>query len=445
MSNATKGRQVETPVPKSQPKSEHRSRIEIYLPQKLYLAVIVALIIPYFVAAGAWLAQRRSEGHSSGSTEKFVSSNSPTLAKRPDIVIAGNPGPWGNVEYVPMFLEVPEEYLSVRADEAADRRWFFGGMKADQLSSALAKVEFTDEQRQKLLQAKTEAAQNGVYVTPPKDLVLSMSPTARQQVYRFLSQFPENILQREAVILPKDSFEAFFASSGLPSKTISLVKQLSYPHKSVLLFADLPYVLETLNTYDDKLRLEKAISRRSTMLMRLHVTPDSDINGLLNYWGRAGKGKDLKPLLESVAQVPGGVRVNMAILLPPMPSARIYTFPFPSLNQVENCHWASFNFFKDPPEPGYTDMKVLRQKLDAEYHPVFSDPRYGDLVFLLKANGEIVHSAVYLADNVVFTKNGGHFTAPWLLMKIPDLLDAYSAFTPENEGLQVMYYRNKYY
>jgi len=87
----------------------------------------------------------------------------------------------------------------------------------------------------------------------------------------------------------------------------------------------------------------------------------------------------------------------------------------------------------------------VKQKLDSEYFPVFSDPRYGDLVFLVKPNGDIIHWAVFLADDIVYTKNGGHFTAPWMLAKISDLVDIYSPYVSSDEKLIVAYYRNKYY
>lgn len=444
MANATKAKAVEKAGEKTTTEPS-RSRIEINLPQKTYLLIIAALLVPYFIAGGYFFTNRSGGFLENKQGEKHVSSNSPALLNMPDKAMPGNVGPWGNLEYLPMSLEIPEEYLSVQADEKAERRWFFRNAAPEQVRDFLIKTGFTSDQQKELSLARIESANGNVYLTPTKELIFSMSPAVRQKIYRYLAQFPENNWQREAFIFPKDSFESFFAHSELPSKTVSLVKQLCYPHEKVLIFADLPYVLDTLATYDDKLKLEKAISRRSTMLIRLHLTPDSDINGLLNYWGRAGRSKDLKPLLESLTAVPGGARLNLAIMLPPMPSSRIYTFPFPSLNQVENCHWTSFNFFKDPPSGDYANLKSLKEKLDAEYYPVFSDTRYGDLVFLIKPNGEIVHSAVYIADDIVFTKNGGHFTAPWLLMKIPALIESYAAFAAENQPLQMMYYRNKYY
>jgi hypothetical protein len=149
--------------------------------------------------------------------------------------------------------------------------------------------------------------------------------------------------------------------------------------------------------------------------------------------------------LEGLSKLPQSPLVDVTHLFPPMPTARIFTYPFPSYNQPENCHWTSFNFFRDQPDARYTDVNFIRQKLETDYYPVFSDPRYGDVVFLTKPNGEIIHSAVFVADNIVYTKNGGHFSAPWLLMEIPKLVNSYSTFVGPTEEIKISYYRNKYY
>ena len=55
----------------------------------------------------------------------------------------------------------------------------------------------------------------------------------------------------------------------------------------------------------------------------------------------------------------------------------------------------------------------------------------------------LVHSATYLADDVVFTKNGGIFTQPWTYMKLSDLVTYYNTFTPPDQPLKVVMCRRK--
>ena len=78
----------------------------------------VVLIIPYLLAAGYFLS-------------KINWANALSL-KRAEYSSEGgrpcNPGPWGDLEYIPIAIETPEEFLSIQAFEATDNRWFFGGM-----------------------------------------------------------------------------------------------------------------------------------------------------------------------------------------------------------------------------------------------------------------------------------------------------------------------------
>ena len=50
-----------------------------------------------------------------------------------------------------------------------------------------------------------------------------------------------------------------------------------------------------------------------------------------------------------------------------------------------------------------------------DYYPVAGDPIYGDLANSKKPDGSIIHSAIYLADVFVFTKNGDTVMYPWML------------------------------
>jgi hypothetical protein len=64
---------------------------------------------------------------------------------------------------------------------------------------------------------------------------------------------------------------------------------------------------------------------------------------------------------------------------------------------------------------------------------------YGDLIFLLNKRGDAIHSAVYLADDIVFTKNGNNSAQPWMLMHLKDLVAEYTT----DGAPDVVVYRNK--
>ena len=88
--------------------------------------------------------------------------------------------------------------------------------------------------------------------------------------------------------------------------------------------------------------------------------------------------------------------------------------------------WTSLNFFRDPPDPKFGEADYILEKLKTEYYQVKTDPRFGDIVMFTTPDLKFIHSAVYLADNIVFTRNGDNPRNPWMLSTIDDLLDIYS-------------------
>ena len=66
-------------------------------------------------------------------------------------------------------------------------------------------------------------------------------------------------------------------------------------------------------------------------------------------------------------------------------------------------------------------------------------PRFGDVVLLTLPDGSSIHSATYIADNIVFTKNGPSLAAPFIFSTVEDML----AFYPNSERIRLTYYRLK--
>jgi hypothetical protein len=372
-----------------------------------------------------------------------------SLAAMPDSATPLSPGPWGNLEVTPIFIEPPDEYLFIDAVEGTDRRWHFSGFTTGQLLALFQSADLTPAQLSELSDtSKWQFDQGAIEVSPSTDLILALSPKARKQIYLPMINDPSNMYHRTCYGCRADRFDDFFANSGLSNETIDLIKKLSFPYGRLIFFCDMRLVLDTLGEPEQKNRLLKTLFKKPSLLLRLHLTPDSDLDSLEHYWIRAGWGLDLRPMLESLAKLPKGARIDVAKLLPPVPSAELYTYPFPSLkpeDQLKDCRWTALNFFRDTPDDRFIDPKVVGQTLRTDYYPALTDPRYGDIVVLSKPNGEIIHLAVYIAANIVFTKNSGNFRDPFIFMTLSDLLDHFAEQIPEDETLTVTYLRNKYY
>jgi hypothetical protein len=215
---------------------------------------------------------------------------------------------------------------------------------------------------------------------------------------------------------------------------------LIYTNDAFLCFADLQLLPDILTT-NELDRVCEALYRVPSYRLRLRVYPDSNIDDLVKYWGKHGREKFIRPLLESSARVPdrtNGTSVNVSFLMPPTAQQRLFTYPnaWPDPNaERQDCFWTSLNFFSDPPEARFLDGQHNREVLESDYYPVTTRPTFGDLVVLLNHAGNGLHACVYIADDYVFTKNGVNRLQPWVLMKMSDMLAYFASQKPDRVAI----------
>jgi len=174
----------------------------------------------------------------------------------------------------------------------------------------------------------------------------------------------------------------------------------------------------------------KELCRVQTLLMKLKVTPQSDLQTLLDYWGGCGNADRVKPLLESVIRVREGAELNVSFFMPPVPRLNLYTYPNPASQAGQDCVFSAFNFFLDQPDNRFTDPEYANNVLQSDFEPVRGEKKFGDLL-LLQQGDRAVHMCVYIAADIVYTKNGGHPCQPWILMKLGDLMVQYESDKPQ--------------
>jgi len=339
----------------------------------------------------------------------------------------------GTFEYIRLPLGEPDDLLpDVRVPLPAPR-WFFAGYTQAQLKRLFSSSDLTDTQRAWLLDpAHCETARGGLYVTPPLELVAGLSRLGRGQIYSVLAESPVNSTQHYPFRFPMNAVEERLADCGLTTNTWEVLRGLLYGHEGTVCFADGAVAQRLLST-EEFASLVKALSREPTFLMRLMVNKQTDIEQLLRYWSKAGCGRHLKPMLESMAKVPGGAGINVHYLLPPFARKRLYTYAPASTDATKsrmNCFWTALNFFNEQPDERFLDPENVYCALRTEYHVPEGEREFGDVLCLMDAKDRPVHMCVYIADDVVFTKNGNDNRQPWVLMKICDMLVEYPC-TPE--------------
>lgn len=358
-----------------------------------------------------------------------------------DYVLKCRPGPWGELQYSRLVIEPPDEFAEADYSKGTPPRWEFVGYTREALHALWRSAQLTEAQVRALERhSDLELTAQSIVVRPAEELVLGLNPAARSAIYGALSAFPENPDQYEPFRFRADTAAEWFQDSNLAPETIQLVERLLYRRGTSLLFSDHNLVLPRLPTNPERVRLVKILARRSTLLVKLRVRPDSDLDTLADYWGRGPRRKDMRALLESISKRRDGITIDVAHLLPRFPRSHLFTYPqLPHEGHGHDCHWSSLNFFNDPPDPRYTDTEIVRETLENDYLPVTGRPQLGDVFMFLRADGSVVHSCVFIADDIVFTKNGTAEVMPWILMNLSDVI----AFYPADPPLTIRAYRRK--
>lgn len=423
-------------IPKSQPE---QPVVHLHLTRRVYIAVLLMLIAPWALLASLWMGRQLIRD-----VERSSLFSRPEAAGR---LMQGNPGPWGTLEYVRIAIEPPEELVFVAPQDEAPSRWVFKGFSKEKLADLFISAGLPADKTGVLLLQTTFDVSNGTaIVSPTPEFVQGMAQELRRRIYGVLAGFPENEAQRFPFTLRSQFLDERFDQSGLSPQMIADIKRMLYPHQDILLFADINVLLPRLADHRDKVRLLKTLARKNTLLAELKIDEHTKVDKLVSYWAAGGRAKDIGPLLESLRRVPGGATLDITHLLPQFARRRIYTYPYPSgstLDARKDCHWTSLNFFNSEPDDRYADPAFALKTIETGYYPISSGARLGDLVLLVTPKGQVIHSAVYVADNIAFTKNGAPATQPWVLMKIDDLVTFFSAFYQAEGDLGVMFYRKR--
>lgn len=417
-----------------------RARGFMLIEASRHLALLMALAFLVLLAlaggAGYWLAGRGGVGAGVApptAPKAFSDQIAPTYAAKP--------GPWGEIRCQRSVIEVPEEYLGLRSWETEPVRWVFRDYSAAALKEFLARLEGTAAETRELGDtSRWSVTPEGVTVQPRIETVLALTPRTRARLYAELARFEENVTQQQPFHWPVKT--DLFAGAPVAAESRAIFQKLSYSRGAFLLFSDWQALLSALPDDAQRVAVGQALMGRFVLFASVHVTPQTDVEGLIRYWGKGGYAKDIRPILEAAARLPQGMEVSLANLLPPQFRSRLNTFPFTAPDRQLNCHWTTFNFFAEQPEPP-AGGRFWREKLRNDFSPVTDAPRYGDVLLLLKPDRSLIHSCVYLADDIVYTKNGGSPFAPWQLSTLPDLLEFYSWDLPEHTALQTNWFRRR--
>ena len=355
-------------------------------------------------------------------------------------------GAWGDLQEWDIRLEQPLEYAGFEKVTSTGPFWSFGTLSPQAVHDLLVNCGCSDAQATRFLNSRIQGTGSVLILKPDPDAVLSLSPEVRSKLYLALSQNPANRFQETPYYIPNGDVDAMLNDRHDADRiAASLVKKLLYVRNGFTYFSDPEVVIKELKT--DSLRSDflKTLTSQKGVLARLLIRRNSDIDKPLNYWALSLHGvlmKDLRPLMEAEQRLPDGGSLSLVYLLPPLARDKLYSTPLPpkdSESMLPDCHWTALNFFSTTPDPRMSDNDFASKYIMENFYEISAPGVAGDLVLLLNKANRVVHSSVYLADDLVFTKNGSNYAQPWILMRIKDMTGNFSALEP----MKVAYFRRK--
>lgn len=346
-----------------------------------------------------------------------------------DALPPAKPGPWGRLEYQTVYLEAPEWIIEQFPLPSTQPRWSFPSANKEDVRRFLKESGVEAAVADRWIDApKCQVIGGYVTVFPTTADVEEMPAKARSTIYPELAKLPINEFFHDPIFISDSSVERWLNGSSMPKEMVALISKLAYLENGALLFSNLSTLLSHAQSEDEARAWLKDITRTKAILAHLRVGPEDNLKSIADYWSSGHRRKDVLPFLESIAATPGGDRIDLTHLLPAQARKFLYTYPSPDmalLGQQANCHWTSLNFFNFFPQNIYLDLKLAATGVLENYSPVTDASQLGDVLFFLDAQGNAYHSCVYIADNLVYTKNGDNPISPWILTTLDDVKQVY--------------------
>jgi hypothetical protein len=341
------------------------------------------------------------------------------------------PGPWGRVSYYYFYLEAPDYVVDKFPLPNTTTKWVFDLADFPSVEPLLTDAGMSSKQLDRVLAPRRVVKdERHAYVFPSAADVMGLSPEGRSRIYTELARNPANVFEYSPVFFLTDSVEEWARDSGLPAAVVATISRLSYKAGNALVFSDIPLLLSQAEDVAQARFIMRKLTRVRTLMAQLELTAEDSIPELLNYWstGLGLRRKEIEPLMYAIIHTQGLSHLDMLHLVPPLPRKLLYTYPdisYAAEGRLPDCHWTSLNFFNLTPQPFLLDTRLATSLVKQDFNKVEPPFRYGDVLMFVMPDGKALHSATYLADDILFTKNGSNLLTPWLLMRLPDLAKLY--------------------
>lgn len=334
--------------------------------------------------------------------------------------------PWGRLDRMRFHLEQPPRFLTPEMCYTQPPAWVLPGFNREQLRELLASADGNARDTAAMV-ASAVCDAEGCTVTPTTNFGLELSTAGREALYQQIGRFEVNTGFAYPYSQPVGD-DRWHDLADIVD--LSLLQRLTWRRGNTVNISDSHLLCAAARNDEDRLRIVEALTRMSATMVWLEVDRGSDIEALMSYWGRGSSGRDLRPILQALAQRSGGGKLDVVHLLPPFVRRRLNTFALPG-DPPRDCYWTALHFFSlSQPVDTFVNGAGAEALLNRDYQQVpMTSLEMGDVLLFVVPGVGPVHAANHVADDLVFTKNGAHMRRPWSLLTLDEVRDLYPEAT----------------
>ena len=349
---------------------------------------------------------------------------------------------YGDLTIRAIYLEAPSYLIELVGKPSSKPRWAFANGTDASVRALFQRAGIPADIQARLLDPAQRQQQDGAMVIfPSVDDLIALTPEMRTIVYPELAKSDLNEFHQNPIFIIGADLEDWLRQSKLSNKQKEIFRKMVWRRGRALAFSDLRTLLLFSETPEDVTQVFKTITRTRTLLLSLRLPPSADMAALSNYWSGGFADADTLPLLQAAIQRESVMEIDVSHLLPALARRRVYTYP--TLDQTVNgrlpdCHWTSLNFFNNTARSYYLDTRLAAGALLSQYERVNAPYRFGDVLAFVSSDS-VLHSCVFIADDIVYTKNGENILAPWVFQRMDDVMAIYQ----QDTSVQIQGYRLK--
>ena len=388
-----------------------------------------------------------SRSQDSEKEKDLMTVESDGVGEKTGVLYKAADGPWGALNYFYFYLEAPMHLIEVFPLRNPRTRWAVPLEFEAEFRAILEGAPLSASQRSLLFNPDNLGVGDGLYaIFPPREVLETISHEARGEIYNYLSRFDVNVDIANPVRVRSGSVEEWAHGTEIRPELVELMSAMTYMKGGLMLFGDFPHLISLAKSDEEARILQKHSSRVRSMVIRLDVKSSPSVEEIMPYWttGLGLRRKEIEPLIQAAMDTPGVTGLDLVHLLPPLPRKVLYTYPDLSMavdGVLPDCHWTALNFFNYNPETLYLDEFFAASKLMSGFDQIEPPYRFGDVLVFVTEEMNAHHSCIYVAADIVYTKNGRSMYAPWTILHLKDVESTYPDF--EGKPLRIQGFRKR--